>query len=445
MPPDADPQAPLVRRKKEVVNAVFSTWLGTTMEYVDFALYGLAAGLVFGDVFFPGASPAVALLSGFSTYAVGFLARPVGAFVFGRFGDKYGRKAVLVITISMMGAATTLIGLLPGYAQVGFWAPALLVVLRLMQGFGAGAELSGGVILLAEHAPARHRGLVSSVIALGSNSGILLSSGVWLLIMQLPMSDVVGWAWRIPFVGSALITIVALVIRRSLTESPVFEQHKTDATAQGLVRNTDRRIARSGSSKAFFVMLGLRVAENGPSYLSQTFMVGYVAKVLVVDQSVPATAVFIASVLGLAIIPLTGYLSDRFGRRPVYRFFCAALTVFPFPAYALLDTRNPAIIFAVIVVGVSLACVGIFAAQAAYGVELFGIRNRYTKMAMAKEIGAMFSGGIAPVAASALLVAFGHWWAVAAYFCIMALIGFVTTLVAPETRGRDLTLAEDAS
>ncbi|MCZ9883620.1 MFS transporter [Arthrobacter sp. B2a2-09] len=424
--------------------ATISTWLGTTMEYVDFALYGLAAGLIFGNVFFPGSSPVIALLSGFATYAVGFLARPLGAIYFGRLGDKRGRKFVLVATVALMGVSTTLIGLIPGYDQIGMAAPALLVLLRLAQGFGAGAELSGGAVMLAEYAPAKRRGLVASIVALGSNSGTLLASAIWLLIVQLPQQDLLSWGWRIPFIGSFIITAAALLIRRSMSESPVFLKQQ-----ELLGNSTEARASKPAGTfwsrrKAFFIMVGLRIGENGPSYLAQSFVIGYVAKVLLVDKSVPTSAVLIASILGFGVIPLAGLLSDRFGRRLSYRVFCLLLVLYAVPAFALLDTRDPAIVMVVIIVGMCLASLGIFGVQAAYGVELFGANHRYSQMALAKELGSIVSGGTAPLVAAALLAGFGHWWPIAAYFILMAGIGLVTTFYAPETKGRDLNEFEDA-
>lgn len=420
--------------------ATLSTWLGTAMEYVDFALYGLAAGLVFGDVFFPGATPAIALLSAFATYAVGFLARPVGAYVFGRIGDRRGRKFVLVTTVALMGGATTCIGLIPGYASIGYWAPVLLVLLRLAQGFGAGAELSGGAVMLTEYAPTARRGLVASIVALGSNSGTLLASGAWLLVLQLPHDELLSWGWRVPFLASALIAAAALLIRRLMKESPVFVQHRDGATNTG----EHARLAPRFWSRSFFVMLGLRIGENGPSYLAQTFVVGYVTKTLLMDKSVATTSVFVASLLGFLVIPLAGLLSDRFGRRPTYRAFCLLLMLYGFPAFALLQSGNALVVSVVMVVGICLASLGIFGVQAAYGVELFGVRSRYTKMAVAKELGSIVSGGTAPLVAAALLALLDAWWPLAAYFVLMATIGFVTTFVAPETRGRDLNLVDDA-
>lgn len=437
--------------KRDFIRATFSCWLGTTMEYADFALYGLAAGIIFGDVFFPDATPVMALLSSFAAYSVGFIARPIGALIFGWLGDRYGRKIVMVITIALMGCSTTLIGLIPAYAQIGIWAPVCLVILRFSQGLGAGAELSGGTVMLGEYAPAKRRGLISSIIGLGSNSGTLLASLAWLLVLQMDKEALLAWGWRLPFLGSMLIAAVALFLRRHLRETPVFErqkmlleQQRNEALKQGA--RLQKKEARGfwKRTRAFWTMVGLRIGENGPSYLAQGFIIGYVAKVLMMDKSVPTLAVFIASLLGFVIIPFAGWLSDRFGRRIVYRWFCFLLILYAFPAFLLLDSREPLIVIATIVVGMGLASLGIFGVQAAWGVELFGVTSRYTKMAFAKELGSILSGGTAPLVASALLSWTGQWWPIAVYFAAMAAVGLVTTFFAPETRGRDLNLPEDA-
>jgi MHS family metabolite:H+ symporter-like MFS transporter len=456
-PPPADAQHAAEERlatpegKRDFVRATFSCWLGTTMEYADFALYGLAAGIIFGDVFFPDATPVMALLSSFAAYSVGFVARPIGALLFGRLGDRYGRKMVMIITIALMGCSTTLIGLIPSYAQIGVWAPTCLVILRFAQGLGAGAELSGGTVMLGEYAPVKRRGLVSSIIGLGSNSGTLLASLTWLLVLQMDKETLLSWGWRIPFLCSMLIAVVALVIRQHLRETPVFERQKALLEAErkqslekGLAQQQEDPRSFWRRTRAFWTMVGLRIGENGPSYLAQGFIIGYVAKVLTVDKSVPTLAVLIASVLGFAIIPFAGWLSDRFGRRIVYRWFCLLLIIYAFPAFMLLDSREPMIVIPTIVVGMGLASLGIFGVQAAWGVELFGVTNRYTKMAFAKELGSILSGGTAPLIAAALLSWTGHWWPIALYFAVMAGIGLVTTFFAPETRGRDLNLPEDA-
>jgi MHS family metabolite:H+ symporter-like MFS transporter len=440
-PQQADLHYETPEGRRNFWSTIVSIWLGTTMEYVDFALYGLAAGLVFGEVFFPEQGPVVALLSSFATWAVGFIARPVGAIVLGRVGDRHGRKLVLVITVALMGVSTTAIGLIPSYAAIGVWAPAILVFLRICQGFGAGAELSGGAVMLAESAPTKRRGLVASLIGVGSNSGTLLASSVWLLVLLLPQEDVVAWGWRIPFLYSILVAGAALLLRRTMRESPVFESFK-ESKEQNLAHAAQE--PKGSGWRAFFVMLGLRIGENGPSYIAQGFLIGYVVNALAVDKSVPTTAVVVASLLGFAVIPISGWLTDRFGRRIVYRVFCLLLVVYGVPAFLLLESREPLVVGGVIVVGMCLASLGMFGAQAAYGAELFGVQHRYTKMGVAKELGSILSGGTAPMVAAALLAAWGSWIPLAVYFVVMAGIGLVTTFFAPETRGRDLTLLTDA-
>ncbi|MDF0732528.1 MFS transporter [Pseudomonas entomophila] len=444
----ADESLTTAQGRRELYRATLACWLGTTMEYADFALYGLAAALIFGDVFFPNVSPAMALLSTFATWSVGFVARPIGALFFGWLGDRKGRRVVMIATVLLMGASTTLIGLIPSYASIGLWAPACLVLLRFTQGFGAGAELAAGTVMLGEFAPARRRGLVASVIALGSNSGTLLASMVWLAVVQMDQQQLQEWGWRIPFLCSSLIALVALWLRRNLRETPVFERRKAELQAQRDSVIAAAQLERPASGwkgcRAFLTMMGLRIGENGPSYLAQGFIVGYVVKVLSVEKAVATQAVLLASVLGFLIIPLAGWLSDRYGRRLVYRAFCLLLMLYAVPAFLLLDSRDPLIITATIVLGMGLASLGIFGVQAAWGVEMFGVKNRYTKLAMAKELGSILSGGTAPLVAAALLSWAGHWWPIAVYFMAMAGIGFLTTLIAPETRGRDLNVVEDA-
>lgn len=437
--------------RKDFYRAIVSCWLGTTMEYTDFALYGLAAGIIFGEVFFPNSTPVMALLQSFAAFSVGFIARPIGALLFGRIGDRLGRKVVMVITIALMGLATTCIGLIPSYDSIGIWAAVLLASMRFLQGLGAGAELSGGAVMLGEYAPVKHRGLISSIIGLGSNSGTLLASAVWLLVLQLDHESLLAWGWRIPFLGSVLIAFIALLIRKHMRETPVFEKQKQFLQAQRQKvlesgKKSHKKDERSfwQRTKSFWVMVGLRIGENGPSYLAQGFIVGYVSSYLFVDKSVATASVLIASILGFFVIPFSGYLSDRFGRRITYRWFCLLLVLWGFPAFMLLDTKEPWIVGTVIVVGMAIASLGIFGVQAAYGVELFGVKNRYTKMAFAKELGSIMSGGTAPMIASALLSFYGHWWPIATYFVVCASIGLIATFIAPETRGRDLNLPDDA-
>jgi MHS family metabolite:H+ symporter-like MFS transporter len=439
------------RSSKDLIRTAVSGWLGTAMEYMDFQLYSLAAAIIFPKIFFPNFDPAVGLLVAFITYGVGFLARPVGAWFFGRMGDRVGRKKVLVITIMMMGVSTMLIGFLPGYAQIGLAAPILLVVLRLAQGFGAGAELSGASVMLAEYAPPKKRGLIASFVCLGTNSGTLLASGLWVLLTLLPEEALMSWGWRLPFIASIGITLYALWMRRNLKESPVFEATREQeiadaaAAAASAANSTAPSAKTKRKGKAFFLAMALRIGESGNSAMIQTFLIGYIVTGLSMDKSVGTFALLIGSILGFATVPLAGWLSDRVGRRTMYRVLSGFQMLFAIPALLMMQTRDPFLVSLALIIGLSVSVLGMFSVQSAYVSELFGSRNRYTQLALAKEIGGVLSGGLAPIIAAGLLALFTNsWWPVAAMMVLYSAIAFVATFLAPETKGRDLTLVEDA-
>ncbi|MHA7291906.1 MFS transporter [Arthrobacter sp. MDT3-24] len=445
------------RSSKDLIRTAVSGWLGTAMEYMDFQLYSLAAAIIFPKIFFPNFDPVVGLLIAFMTYGVGFLARPVGAWFFGRMGDRVGRKKVLVITIMMMGVSTMLIGFLPGYAQIGLAAPIILVFLRLAQGFGAGAELSGASVMLAEYAPPKKRGLIASFVCLGTNSGTLLASGLWVLLTLLPEEALMSWGWRLPFIASIGITLYALWMRRNLKESPVFEAARAQeiadaAAAAAFAAESGTAVGQSAPAaktkrkgKAFFLAMALRIGESGNSAMIQTFLIGYIVTGLSMDKSVGTFALLIGSFLGFATVPLAGWLSDKFGRRSMYRALSGFQMCFAIPALLMMQSRDPFLVSLALIIGLSVSVLGMFSVQSAYVNELFGSRNRYTQLAMAKEIGGVLSGGLAPIIAAGLLALFTNsWWPVAGMMVLYSAIAFVATFFAPETKGRDLTLVEDA-
>ncbi|QDG68012.1 MULTISPECIES: MFS transporter [unclassified Pseudarthrobacter] len=450
------------RSSKDLIRTAVSGWLGTAMEYMDFQLYSLAAAIIFPKIFFPNFDPVVGLLIAFMTYGVGFLARPVGAWFFGRMGDRVGRKKVLVITIMMMGVSTMLIGFLPGYAQIGLAAPVILVFLRLAQGFGAGAELSGASVMLAEYAPPKKRGLIASFVCLGTNSGTLLASGLWVLLTLLPEEALMSWGWRLPFIASIGITLYALWMRRNLKESPVFEAARAQeiadaAAAAAFAAESGAAVGQSAEAptalaaktkrkgKAFFLAMALRIGESGNSAMIQTFLIGYIVTGLSMDKSVGTFALLIGSFLGFATVPLAGWLSDKFGRRSMYRALSGFQMCFAVPALLMMQSRDPFLVSLALIIGLSVSVLGMFSVQSAYVNELFGSRNRYTQLAMAKEIGGVLSGGLAPIIAAGLLALFTNsWWPVAGMMVLYSAIAFVATFFAPETKGRDLTLVEDA-
>ncbi|MHC6228255.1 MFS transporter [Arthrobacter sp. MMS24-T111] len=445
------------RNTRDLAKVAVSGWLGTAMEFMDFQLYSLAAAIVFNKIFFPDVSPVIGLIAAMATYGVGYVARLFGAVYFGRMGDRIGRKKVLYITIALMGASTTLIGVLPTYAMVGIWAPILLVALRLIQGFGAGAEIAGATVMLAEFASARRRGIISSLVCLGTNSGTLGASALWaILVSSLSQEDLLSWGWRIPFLASFVIMLFAIWIRRSIKESPVFEERadvvdgvalskREIAAAEELAKTSTIEAAlHQKKGKAFLIALGLRFGQAGNSGLVQTFLVGYLATVLMTDKSVGTNAIMYGSILGFVTIPLIGLLGDRFGRRPLYLALSALTAVYAIPMMLMITSGNPTVITIAMVIGLNLGVLSLFAMESVTMAEFFGARTRFTQLALAKEIGGILATAIGPLLAATLTAITGHWWPLAAMVIGYSLITLVSAAVGPEVRGRDMVRLEDA-
>lgn len=453
-PPTTKPET---KPTRELAKVAVSGWLGTAMEFMDFQLYSLAAAIVFNKIFFPEVSPVIGLIAAMATYGVGYVARLVGAIYFGWMGDRIGRKKVLFITIALMGASTTLIGVLPTYAMIGIWAPIMLVALRLIQGFGAGAEIAGATVMLAEFAPARRRGLISSLVCLGTNSGTLAASALWaILVSVLPEDQLLSWGWRIPFLASFVLMIFAVWIRRSLKESPVFEQREDvvdgvalskkeiAAAAELAGTSTIEAALHQRKGKAFLIALGLRFGQAGNSGLVQTFLIGYLATVLLVDKSVGTTAIVYGSLLGFITIPIMGMLGDRFGRKPLYLVLSALTALFAVPMMMMVTSGNTTVITIAIVLGLNLGVLSLFAMESVTMAEFFGARTRFTQLALAKEIGGILATAIGPLLAATLTAVTGHWWPLAAMLVGYSLITLISAAVGPEVRGRDMVRLEDA-
>ncbi|GGU57216.1 MFS transporter [Streptomyces daghestanicus] len=448
------------RTTGDLARAAVSGWLGTAMEFMDFQLYSLAAAIVFNKLFFPDVSPAIGLIAAMATYGVGYVARLAGAVYFGRMGDRIGRKRVLYLTILLMGASTTLIGVLPTYGTIGIMAPVLLVVLRLIQGFGAGAEIAGATVLLAEYAPAKRRGLISSLVSLGTNSGTLAASGLWaVLLAVLSEEQLLSWGWRLPFLLSFGLMVFAVWLRRGLKESPVFEERPDVVDGVALAREEVESAAaeagperggvlaagvRQRKGRAFFLALGLRFGQAGNSGVVQTFLVGYIATNLAVGRSVPTDAIVYGSLLGFATVPLVGLLGDRFGRRVLYLVLTALTVVLAFPVMLLITSGTTPGVMIGMVLGLNVGVLGLFSLESVTMAELFGARTRFTQLALAKEIGGILATAIGPVVAATLTAVTGSWWPIAAMLVVYSLITFVSAYLAPETRGRDLVRLEDA-
>lgn len=421
--------------------ATLASSVGSALEYYDFALYGLASALIFGELFFPALGPRAGLVASFAVYGVGFLARPLGGLFFGALGDRLGRRWVLIATIALMGGSSTLIGVLPTGEQVGVLAPILLVVLRLLQGFGAGAEQAGATTLMAEYSPPQRRGFFAALPFVGIQAGTLLAAGVFAALGLLSTDVLLGWAWRIPFLASVVLIAVALFIRLRLRESPTFiKLEKQEQVAEHPLRDVF-----ANSRPSLLRGLGLRMAENGGSYIFSTLSISYVVGVVGVNKSIGPLAVAVGALVAIGVLPLTGHLSDRYGRVPVYRVGAAFLLLLAFPGWWLLSRGNPVVVIVVVALAIGLGVNTMLGAQCALLPELFGNRHRYVGVAVAREFSAVIAGGIAPLLGAALLaVTNDSWVPLAVYVFLLAAITFATTFFCPETRGRDLLLLNDA-
>lgn len=440
---------------KELVKVTASGWMGTAMEFMDFQLYSLAAAIVFSDIFFPEMTPAMGLVMAMGTYGAGYVARLLGAYVFGRMGDKIGRRTVLFVTIMLMGLASTAIGFLPTYQQVGILAPIGLVILRIVQGFGAGAEISGAGVMVAEFAKKSNRGLVGSFVCLGTSTGTLLANLIWTIILtKLDQKSLMAWGWRIPFYASFVIMIVAVLIRIFIKESPVMAEKKKLLTEQrqkelenqkanGDVPTVQKKHFKL--SKSLLVALGLRFGQAGNSGIMQTYLAGFMVTFLSIQKTVTTNANIIASLISFVTIPIVGWLGDKIGRRRMYLILSGAMALYAIPMLLMIETKNTVLLTLAMVIGLNVGVQGIFALENVMLPELFGSKNRMTLMALAKEIAGVIATGFGPlIAASLVSAAIGSWWPVAIMIVVFSLFTFVSAYLSVDTNGRDLNDLDDA-
>ena len=410
--------------------AAIAGLVGTTIEWYDFYLYATAAALVFGPLFFSDADPSTGVLASFATYAAGFGARPIGAIVAGHLGDRVGRRSVLVGSLLLMGLATAAIGLLPTYSSVGLFAPALLVVMRLLQGLAVGAEWGGAVLMAVEHASGeKRRGLYGSFPQIGSSAGMLLASGVYAGTLAVAGQEAfLAGAWRIPFLLSLVLVVVGLVIRLSLADPAVF----TDDRAAGrLARRPVVEVLRT-EPRTVLLTIGSRIAQNALYILATTFGLTYLAQTTDVGSGPGLTAVMVASAIGLLSTPLWAVLSDRVGRRPVYLIGAVGAPLFLAVFFLLLDTGSTALIVLAMVVLVNVFHDSMYGPQAAWYSELFSTRVRYSGASLGYQIGSVIAG-TTPLVATALLIAGDGPWLIWAYFAVLSAITITATVLTPET------------
>jgi metabolite-proton symporter len=419
---------------RTVARVVLASFIGTTIEWYDFFLYGTAAALVFNQLFFPTLDPLTGTMAAFGTYAVGFFARPVGGIVFGHFGDRMGRKSMLVTTLVLMGLATFLIGVLPTYDQIGVAAPVLLVVLRFVQGFGVGGEWGGAVLMAVEHGHSGRRGFYASWVQAGVPAGMLLANGVFQLFNLVGDEAFLSWGWRLPFLLGIALLGVGLFIRLQVFESPLFakmrdQKRPASVPVFELLKRHPRNVV---------LAMGARVAENGCFYIFTVFVLTYGTTQLDISQTVMLNAVLLGSAVQFFAIPLLGALSDVVGRRPVYLAGAAGMIAFAFPFFWMLDTADTIWINLAIVAALVVQSF-MYAPQAAFFSELFGTRVRYTGASIGYQLASPLAGGLAPLISTALLERSGGApWPVALYMIVLSVITLVSVWLAAETHRASL-------
>jgi MHS family shikimate/dehydroshikimate transporter-like MFS transporter len=419
-----------------ITQVALASFIGTAIEWYDFFIYGIASALLFNKLFFPEFESMTGTLLSFGTYAVGFVARPLGGIVFGHYGDRVGRKTMLSLSLLIMGVATCLVGALPTYESLGMGAAILLVVLRLAQGFGLGGEWGGAVLMAVEHAPKNRRGFYGTWPQMGVPAGLLLANGVFFAISSsISDADMLAWGWRVPFLLSSLLVFVGLFIRLRLAESPAFAKVKETGKAakmpliEVLVHHP----------KSILLAMGARLAENGFFYVFTVFVLTYGTGQLKVARETVLTGVLIASAAHLFALPLFGILSDRLGRRPVYMLGAVFSALFAFPFFWLLDTREPGMIWLAITLGMAVGHAAMYGPQASFFSELFGTRVRYSGASLGYQLASVIAGGLSPLIAPELLIlSGGSPRPVAMYLIGLAVITLVSVFLAAETYRHDI-------
>ncbi|MBV8716943.1 MAG: MHS family MFS transporter [Chloroflexi bacterium] len=422
-----------------LLRALVASTVGTTIEWYDFLLYSTAAGLVFGRLFFPETDPSTGLLLAFGTYFVGFIARPIGAAIFGHFGDRIGRKATLIATFILMGLGTFLIGVLPGYATIGIWGGVLLSVLRFVQGVGVGGEWGGSVLLAMEWGGQNRRGFIASWPQYGGPAGLLLANLALLIFSAISGEQgFLEWGWRIPFLFSFVLIFVGLYIRLGIMETPAFRQlvEKRKIERQPVVTVIRRH------PKEILLSALVRMAEQAPFYIYTSFIFAYGTTALGMDRNAVLVPVLVAALLSAILIPLSGHLSDRFGRKPVYLIGVVGTGIWGFVYFGMLDTKIGILVF--IAIALSLVFHDIqYGPQAAMIAESFPTPIRYSGSSIGYQLASIVAGGPAPLIATALLASYHSSMAVAIYILGCAVVSLISLVLMPERAHQDISLEHE--
>ncbi len=426
--------SPIVRSERSMNSIVFASCFGTIIEWYDFLIYATAATLVFNKAFFPTFDPLASRLAALGTYAVGFLGRPLGGALFGHFGDRLGRKSMLVLTLFIMGLSTFCIGLLPTYQTIGVLAPILLMILRIIQGIGLGGEWGGASLMVLEHAPAERRGFYTSFVQIGFPIGLVLATLVFGLVAKLPEADFASYGWRIPFLISIVLLGVGVFIRSRVPETPVFENlRERDVLAKNPVGEVVGKNTRN-----FLIAIGLKLSEVSWVYMLSVFIVGYATTKLGLPKPMILDAVLYAALFELVSLPLFGWLADKIGRRPLFILGALFTIAFAFPLFWMIDSKSTALIFAAVMIAMNFGHGMMFGIESCYFPELFGPRVRYSGASFGFQASAAIGGGFAPIIATAMVGYFGGTTGVSVMMIILALITLMAALAARETRGGSL-------
>jgi len=419
--------------------AVIAATIGTAIEWYDFFIYGTAAGLIFGKLYFPNEDPLTGTLAAFGTYFIGFVGRPIGAAIFGHYGDRIGRKATLIATLLCMGIATFVIALIPTYESIGIWGAIILTVLRKIQGIGVGGELSGSVLLAMEWSHNHgQRGLVASLPLLGTQCGLLLAN-LAILVFSIWSGDQFAiWGWRIPFALSIILVGVGLWIRLGILETPVFQQllDKKKIARAPIIEVIKKQ------PKEIILSALLRTSEQAPGYIFITFIFAYAVDTLHMSRNLILTAVTVAASVSLVTIPLSGHLSDRIGRRKMYLIGAASTGLFGFLYFAMVDTAIPTAVFIAIV----LSPIPIYAqlgTEAALITEAFTPRLRYSGSSLGYHLASVFAGGPAPLIATALFATYQSSHPISIYIAACAVVGLASAALMPDYTGKDISMEYD--
>jgi MHS family shikimate/dehydroshikimate transporter-like MFS transporter len=414
---------------------IFASSIGTIMEWYDFLIYATAAALVFNKLFFPNFDALAGTLAALGTYAVGFLARPLGGALFGHFGDRLGRKSMLIVTLLTMGITTFVIGLLPTYASIGIFAPILLIILRIVQGIGLGGEWGGAALIVLEHAPPEKRGFYGSFVQVGFPIGLVLATLSFALATKLlSEADFLSWGWRVPFLVSIVLLAIGTFVRAKIDETPVFEALKA---RDGLSRNPVGE-AVVNNVKTFLIAIGLKLSEVSWVYMLTVFVVVYATTKLNLPKQLLLDGVLYAALCELISIPFFGWLSDRIGRRPLYIVGALFTIAFAFPLFWMLESKSTALVITAMIVAMNFGHGLMFGPEATYFPELFGARVRYSGASFGFQMSAALGGGFSPIIATAMVGYFGGTTGVSIMMIVLALINLGAALAARETRGEPL-------